>query len=147
MNFFEFADNIKRYDSKMLLDDLQVEIEKSKDVVTLQLEQWDKGEDSNGKVLGYYSLMTEILSGGRKKQGERYNLLDTGDFRSKTYLFPLQKQNDIMFNYDSSGKNTSVLLDKIGPTIFGLQPKNKEQFTAIAVEKAIQLLKINLKIQ
>ena len=146
MNFYDFVENIKRYSPERLLDDIQIEIEKSKDVLALQLEQWDKGEDSNGKVLGHYSLMTEILSNGRKKQGERYNLFDTGDFRKNTYLFPLQKSNDIVFNFDSTGKNTSILLEKLGPSIFGLQEKNKEKITAIAVEKAIKILNTNLKL-
>jgi hypothetical protein len=40
----------------------------------------EKGIDSEGSVIGYYSALTEILSEGRKKQGDPYNLEDTGEF-------------------------------------------------------------------
>lgn len=40
----------------------------------------ESGIDSEGRVIGYYSALTEILSEGRKKQGDPYNLEDTGDF-------------------------------------------------------------------
>lgn len=47
----------------------------------IQDEQLIKsGVDSEGRVIGYYSALTEILSEGRKKQGDPYNLEDTGEF-------------------------------------------------------------------
>lgn len=47
----------------------------------IQDEQLIKsGVDSEGRVIGYYSALTEILSDGRKKQGDPYNLEDTGEF-------------------------------------------------------------------
>ena len=147
MDFFEFADNLQNYSVDNFIDDLAIELDSDKDVIALQTKQWDKGEDSEGKVLGYYTRMTEILSGGRKKQGDRYNLLDTGDFRQHTYLLSTQKGKDLLFDFDSSGANTSKILTKIGSTVFGLQDKNKDEFTTIAVEKAIQLLNTNLKLK
>lgn len=40
----------------------------------------NEGVDSEGFIIGTYSYITELLSEGRKKQGEPYNLNDTGDF-------------------------------------------------------------------
>jgi hypothetical protein len=67
-------------------------------------------------------------------------------FNNQTKLFSGVKSNDLMFTIDSNGINKPELLQKLGDRIFGLQPKNKERFTAIAVEKAIQILNTNLKL-
>jgi hypothetical protein len=147
MNFFEFAENLKNYTTDKFTDDLATQLDNSKEILELQKAQWNKGEDSNGKVLGYYSQMTEILSGGKKKEGDRFNLLDTGDFRNQTYLLTMGKSNDLIFDFDSSGVNTPKLLQSIGPTIFGLQASNKEKFTQIAQDAAIELLNKNLKLK
>ena len=40
----------------------------------------EKGIDSEGRVIGYYSYWTEIISQGRKQEGDPYNLEDTGEF-------------------------------------------------------------------
>jgi hypothetical protein len=40
----------------------------------------EKGVDSEGRVIGYYSYWTEIISEGRKQEGDPYNLEDTGEF-------------------------------------------------------------------
>ncbi len=147
MNLFEFAENIQNYSTDKFMNDLSAELDSNQEVLDLQLSQWDKGEDSNGQVLGYYTKMTEILSGGKKKEGDRYNLLDTGSFRASTYLLPMEKSNDLVFDFDSSDSKTSELIEKIGPSIFGLQDKNIERFTLIAIEKAKQILNTNLKLK
>jgi len=146
MNFFEFANNLKRYPANQFLFDLQDDLSSNDEAINLQKEQWQEGEDSNGKLLGRYSLMTQMLSDGRKKAGDPYTLYDTGDFYKQTKLFSGVKSNDLMFTIDSNGINKPELLQKLGDRIFGLQPKNKERFTAIAVEKAIQILNTNLKL-
>jgi len=146
MNFFEFSNNLKRYPANQFLFDLQDDLSSNDEAINLQKEQWQEGEDSNGKLLGRYSLMTEMLSDGRKKAGDPYTLYDTGDFYKQTKLFSGVKSNDLMFTIDSNGINKPKLLQKLGDRIFGLQPKNKERFTAIAVEKAIQILNTNLKL-
>lgn len=40
----------------------------------------EKGVDSEGRVIGYYSYWTEIISEGKKQEGDPYNLEDTGEF-------------------------------------------------------------------
>lgn len=41
---------------------------------------FNEGIDENEEIIGTYSFYTQILSDGRKKQGEPYNLKDTGEF-------------------------------------------------------------------
>ena len=147
MNFFEFSEIVDKYPVQKFMDDLANGLDSDKEILQLQINQWDKGEDSEGKILGYYSKATEILSGGRKKQGDKFNLFDTGSFREKTYLLTTEKSNDLLFDFDSSDSKTSELLAKINPNIFGLQEKNKDDFTTKAVDKAIEILNTNLKLK
>ena len=59
----------------------------------IQLSQLKaKGVDSNERVIGYYSALTELISGGRKKQGQPYTLEDTGDFYRSIQLKPNSNQ-------------------------------------------------------
>ena len=46
----------------------------------------EEGVNSEGNIIGYYSQMTEILSEGRKKRGEPYDLNDTGEFFRSMYV-------------------------------------------------------------
>lgn len=46
----------------------------------------EQGVNSEGNIIGYYSQMTEILSEGRKKRGEPYDLNDTGKFFRSMYV-------------------------------------------------------------
>jgi len=147
MNFFEFADNLKNYSTEKFLDDLQVDLEKSEFTTALQKQQWNEGIGSDGNILGRYSKTTEILSDGKKKAGETYDIFQTGETRRKLTLFATEQSNDLSFFFDSDSQAVPDLLQLIGPRLFGLTEKNKQQFTAIAVEKAIKLLNTNLKLK
>ncbi len=46
----------------------------------------EKGVDSEGRVIGYYSYWTEIISEGRKQEGDPYNLEDTGEFFMSMFI-------------------------------------------------------------
>lgn len=147
MNFFQFAENIKNYSVDKFENDLIKEIESSDSIKELQEMQWDKGQDSDGNVLGLYSKATEILSFGRKKAGTPFDLYDTGDFRKQTKINTIEKENDLSFFFDSTGKNTNDLLQKIGPRMFGLQNQNQNKMAFEAQEIAVELLKKNLKLK
>jgi hypothetical protein len=73
----------------------------------------DLGVDETGSVIGYYSAMTEIISGGRKKQGDPYNLKDTGRFFSSMYVKVMMDSIIIDANYekmeDQDWWSTSIL--------------------------------------
>ena len=51
-----------------------------------------KGVNSLNQVIGYYSPLTEILSGGRKKAGTPYNLFDTGAFYRSMFVSVLTNE-------------------------------------------------------
>lgn len=46
----------------------------------------ESGVDSEGRVIGYYSYWTEIISEGRKQEGDPYNLEDTGEFFMSMFI-------------------------------------------------------------
>jgi hypothetical protein len=148
MNLFDFADNLATYSPTKFLNDLGETLAQSDEATDLQRQQWQKGEDVAGNVLGLYSKQTEILSNGSKVAGTPYTLLDTGDFYANTHLFNTQKTDTLLLNFDSpGGKNTVDLLKKIGARMFGLQPQSIDKLTQIAQESANNLLSTNLKLK
>lgn len=147
MNFFEFADNLNRYSSAMLVDDLQLGLENNEFAIALQRQQWNEGLDSNGDLLGRYSKETEIITDGRKKAGETFDIFETGETRRNLSLNGQQGGGDITFYFDSKSQALPELLGRIGGRLFGLQNKNINQFTQIAQDLAADLLNKNLKLK
>lgn len=48
-----------------------------------------KGVNAYGETIGLYSLATEIISEGRKPEGEPYNLFDSGDLFASMFIVVL----------------------------------------------------------
>jgi hypothetical protein len=46
----------------------------------------NEGIDEAGRIIGYYSFLTEIISGGAKKEGDPYDLNDSGSFYSSIFV-------------------------------------------------------------
>lgn len=55
----------------------------------------DKGVDADGEIIGRYSKATEMISGGRKKAGDPYNLNDTGSFFRSMFINVLENSIEI----------------------------------------------------
>lgn len=55
-------------------------------VRTVQERLRTKGTDSDNQIIGLYSLATEFISNGKKKQGTPYTLFDTGDFYASMFV-------------------------------------------------------------
>ena len=146
MNFFDFAETLKNYSTSRFVYDLQTELEKNNDAIQLQKDQWAKGKDAHGVILGLYSKGTELINPS-KKAGTPFTLYDTGDFYEQTHLFGNTKDNDLLFNFDSSGTNTAALIARLGERIFGLQDESIDKFTATAQDTAIEILNKNLKLK
>ena len=60
------------------------------------IKQWiqddqlmSKGVNADGEIIGLYSLATEIISEGRKPEGEPYNLFDEGDLYASMFIILL----------------------------------------------------------
>jgi len=76
----------------------------------------------NGRTT--YSKLTEMLSGGRKKEGEHYTLLDSGDFY-KSMVIVLGTN---FFEIDADPiKDNDNLFTKFGEGIIGLTEESKEK--------------------
>lgn len=146
MNFFDFAAALKNYSTSRFVYDLQTELERNTEAIQLQKDQWKNGLDAHGVILGLYSRATEVIN-PNKIAGTPFTLFDTGDFYEQTHLFGNLKDSDLLFNFDSSGTNTAALITRLGERIFGLQDSNKDKFTQIAQDAAIQILNTNLKLK
>ena len=96
-----------------------------------------EGIDEDGDVIGWYSQLTEILSGGKKKFNTHYTLDDTGEFFRQMFVTVL---NDSMI-IDSDGadkSNGDNLFNKYGQGIIGLTDENMDKLVAILRIKYIQ---------
>lgn len=101
----------------------------------------DKGVDENGEVIGFYSMLTEIVSKGKKQQGEHYTLDDTGEFFKSFYITVLK--DSFVINADGQ-KEEDNLFDKYGNGIIGLTDESIEVVKARIKEGFINyLLQLN----
>ena len=77
-----------------------------------------KSEDIQGDPIGFYSRATQEITGGRKKEGDPFDLRESGTFLDSLYA---KVQNDsILFDTTDSKKN-KVLKNLLSQDIFGLQ--------------------------
>lgn len=60
----------------------------------------EEGVDANNDIIGTYSYLTEVLSGGRKRMGDPYNLNDTGAFFRSMFIKVLS--DSILIDADSA---------------------------------------------
>lgn len=99
----------------------------------IQDEQLIKsGVDSEGRVIGYYSAFTEKLSEGRKKQGEPYNLEDTGEFFMSMFVKVLA--DGIIINADYAKMQSQDWWDL---NILNLTDENLNKYVAKIKENYI----------
>lgn len=82
---------------------------------------YNDSEDVNKKPIGYYSRATEIITDGRKKEGEPFDLLETGDFLDG--LFARVGRNAIFFD-TKDPKKKEVFKNLLTTDIFGLQDED-----------------------
>lgn len=75
-------------------------------------------EDVTGKPIGFYSPATEIITNGRKKAREPFDLNETGKFLDS--IFAKVQSNSILFD-TTDPKKKEVLKNLLTEDIFGLQ--------------------------
>jgi hypothetical protein len=104
----------------------------------IQNEQLRKeGIDETGEVIGYYSELTQILSGGRKKFNTHYTLEDTGEFFRQMFVITLA--DSLVIDSDGADKdNGENLFKKYGEGIIGLTDENMDKLVAVLREKYYQ---------
>lgn len=89
-----------------------------------ELAQYNKAniyldsEDVEGKPIGFYSRATEIITQGRKKEGQPFNLYETGEFLDN--LFAKVDRDSVFFDTKDE-KKPEVLSHLLSKDIFGLQ--------------------------
>lgn len=93
---------------------------------------YDQGIDENKNIIGTYSPLTEQISGGRKKAGSPYTLLDTGEFFNSMYVKVLQDSIYIDADYqkmeDQNWWSVSIL---------GLTEENLDKYAEMVKENFI----------
>jgi len=96
-----------------------------------------KGIDEDGDIIGWYSQLTEILSGGKKKFNTHYTLEDTGEFFRQMFVIVLN--DSLVIDSDGADKsNGDNLFTKYGDGITGLTDENMEKLVAVLRIKYIQ---------
>ena len=82
---------------------------------------FEDSEDVDGKPIGFYSPGTEILTDGRKKAGEPFDLKDTGDFLESIFA---KVQTDSIFFGATDPKLNAIFENLLTDNIFGLQDQD-----------------------
>jgi len=126
----------------LTLDDaiawFDVHTEEIKDVILdiIQNEQLiDQGIDATGEIIGRYSKTTEVISGGTKREGEPYNLFDSGSFFRSMFVDVLT--NSIEIDATSSTYNEMQKQDWWRISILGMTSENLEQYAELLKENYI----------
>ena len=79
-----------------------------------QLKQ--EGIDQNENIIGLYSQLTELLSGGRKKAGTPFTLYDTGEFYRSMFILVMKDSIIIDANYSKMADQDWWSIDILGLT-------------------------------
>lgn len=97
----------------------------------------EQGIDEDGDVIGWYSQLTEILSGGKKKFNTHYTLEDTGEFFRQMFVIVLA--DSLVIDSDGADKdNGDNLFNKYGQGILGLTDENMDKLVAVIRVKYLQ---------
>ena len=119
----------KRLSEKTLTDELFKFIDSvGKKLVNYNVNQLHvDSRDINGKPIGFYSYATEVISGGRKKQGEPFDASDTGDFLNSFYI---EIKNNIVYFGAKDAKVKLILTSDnwLSDKLFGITEENLRQF-------------------
>lgn len=94
------------------------------EIVKLNVDQINKeSKDIFGNPIGFYSYWTEVLTNGRKKQGEPFDGDDTGRWLKSFYL---DVEGD-SFRIFATDPKTHIILDSeywLSDDLFGLSDKD-----------------------
>ncbi len=104
------------------------------DVLNLirEAQLMDKGVDEDNQIIGTYSFMTELISGGRKQEGDPYNLNDTGASFRSMYIKVLK--DSIIIDADSQKMEDQ---DWWSISILGLTQENLQLYADMVKENFI----------
>lgn len=119
----------KRLSEKSLTNELFKFIDSvGKKLVNYNVNQLNvESRDINGKPIGFYSYATEVITDGRKKQGEPFDSRDTGDFLKSFYI---EIKNNVVYFGASDAKVKLILTSDnwLSDKLFGITEENLRQF-------------------
>jgi hypothetical protein len=98
--------------------------------------QLDHGKNSEGVIVGYYSLTTEIITGGKKQQGDNYDFQDTGDFFRSLYIAYTPDTMTVEGDGKKDDEDIIIKYSKDGD-LLGVSPDNWDWFVDQMKEKYI----------
>lgn len=101
----------------------------------------EDGTDSLGASLGVYSFATEVISGGKKKQGDPINLNDTEAFWNSWKV--MVQSGNIIIDADPFKEDTN-LFDEFGIDVLGLTDENLQILINESLEKYIRWYEDNI---
>lgn len=158
MKLYDFLISTKEITTKEWLSTAVKEVitENEGEFLKRLKEQWESGENEDGRAAGFYTQYTELISkknppssGLTKKAGEPYNFLWSGNlFNSITLIV-----DDLTITVDSTAKSKDSLFDRIDSegrvtpdSIFGLGEKNMDSFNEFLSMKITERIinKLNL---
>lgn len=130
-NFKQQLKKARKLTPKKLSNDLFRFIRSiEKEIVKLNVDQINKeSKDIFGNPIGFYSYMTEVLTNGRKKQGEPFDGDDTGKWLKSFYV---DVQGDA-FRIFATDPKTHIILDSefwLSDDLFGLSNKDLKELIA-----------------
>jgi hypothetical protein len=113
----DFNDKIRMSIDQWVLDEV---------IRLIEDEQLDIGIDGDGDIIGVYSVATEMITEGEKKAGDKFNLLDTGEFRNsiKTRVIKDTNGYGIGIDADPEKEGGDNLFDLYGERIINLTSDN-----------------------
>ena len=98
------------------------------------IKQWiqddqlmSKGVNADGEIIGLYSLATEIITEGRKPEGTRFNLFESGDVYASMFIVLLFDRIEIHAN-DGKMRDQDWYTERI----FELTDENLDKYIAEA---------------
>lgn len=97
-------------------------------LVKLNVDQINKdSSDINGKPIGFYSYATELITNGRKAQGQPFDGRDTGDWLESFFV---SIENDKISFGATDAKTLTILTSDnwLSSQLFGLTEENQRQF-------------------
>ena len=113
----DFNDKIRMSIDQWVLDEV---------IRLIEDEQLDIGIDGDGDIIGVYSVATEMITEGEKKAGDKFNLLDTGEFRNsiKTRVIKDTNGYGVGIDADPEKEGGDNLFDLYGERIINLTNDN-----------------------
>jgi hypothetical protein len=106
-----------------------------------------RGVDADGDIIGLYSRATELMSGGKKREGDPFNLFDTGEFFRSMFVIVLRDS----FLVDGDTKKMEESFSQTNgwwwrDEILGLTDENLDKLKILLRERYIQYARKVLEI-